>query len=145
MTDGGNALFLHGGGGGKKCPGRTEQDPLPAAGLESLQQISGKDPGGAAAARGAAVNVLSFSVKEKQATVYVAAKFHAILFEPLFQNTAAQFPQIAGDDQVVVFWGAPGVLEVSGNGVIGGGGRCQGYTINSLKKLVFGSEKGWNF
>ena len=103
-------------------PGGTKEDVVPLARLHPVQQVTCEYRCAAPAARASAVDVLLFQIKDQCAAVGVVWHLNSVPAQQLQQQLAAQGAQIPGDDKVVAAGGAPGVLKVGGNGVIGGGG-----------------------
>ena len=76
------------------------------------------------------MHILLFPVVEQQSTVLeMTAHVDAVFFKEIPDDGVSQLAQVAGDDQVIVLGLGLGVPEKGGQGVISGGGKCQGYTI----------------
>ena len=122
VADAGDALPLHGGGGGEQRAGTAEQKMFPFALPHPVEQVAGEDGGGAAAARAAAVDVLRLGVKDETAAVVVIGQVHAVPVEEVQDDLPAQTAQVAGDDQVIKGRRAAGVGKVGGQAFVGGRG-----------------------
>lgn len=100
--------------------GGAEKQIAPLPRPHPIEQVSGEHRGGTATAGRPAVNVLSLQVKEHHAAVTVVPpQINAVGGEQVDDDLHAQFPQVAGNDQVIEGGGTVGILKVLGDGVIG--------------------------
>ena len=123
MADAGNGFPLKAGGGGQQRPGGGKQDSVPAALLQSGEEIAVEHGGGAAAAGASGVHILLFPVIEQHAAVKIVfCHVDAVLPEKVRDDLVAQFPQIPGENGVVIRRGGFRVGKEGVEGVVGGGG-----------------------
>lgn len=73
MTNSRNGLPLKGCGRGVERTGRTEENIAPGARAHSIEQISGQNRCGAAAARAPAVDILFHQIEYQKTAIGVAA------------------------------------------------------------------------
>ena len=92
------------------------EELLKEIGIDGLENSAYnlRQNGGCAAAPGAAaVDILSFCVKQKKAAVrMIGGQFNAVLTEQLLQQLTAQLAQIACHDQIVKFGTASRIGEM---------------------------------
>ena len=84
------------------------------------------------------MHILGLAVVEQQSAVLeVLPHIDAVPGEEVPDDGVAQFPQVAGDDQIVVFGCCLRVPEKGRQGVVGGGGRSQGCTMWKMFSVKF--------
>ena len=138
MADAGDGLPLERGGGGEQGAGGRKKHPPPFPIPQARQHIAVQHGGGAAAAGGAGVHILALPVVQQQSAVLVAlARVKAVLPEKIQHDVVAQFPQVTGENEVVILWSSLRVPEKGGEGVVGGGGRSQGCTMWKMFSVKF--------
>ena len=137
MTDGGNRFPLLSGGGREKGAGGAEQDVVPPALPHPVEQIAGQNHGGTAASGAAAVDVLLFQIVNHGAAVVIIGQLNTVLVEEIQNDFPAQFPQVAGDDEIIERGLPPGILKMGGQGGVGRRGRSQGCTMWKMFSVKF--------
>ena len=129
MTNSRDRESLLCGCGGEEGSGGTKEDAFPPPGDEPGEKERGEHGGGTAASGAAAMDILFFGVKKKKTAVIVVGERGLVLFEEVQNDLVPKLAQIPGDDQIIEVGGAPGVLKVGAEGIISGGGACQGCAI----------------